>query len=94
MGAGVIVIELIHIPKPLCLSSLLGVVGLLLFLASLLASQASQMVLVVKNPLVNAGDVRDMGLIPESGRSPGGGHDNHSSILAWRISWSEEPGGL
>ena len=31
---------------------------------------------------------------PESGRSPGGGHDNHSSTLAWRTSWTEEPGGL
>ena len=25
---------------------------------------------------------------------PGGGHGTHSSILAWRISWTEEPGGL
>ena len=31
---------------------------------------------VVKNPHANAGDVRDMGLIPGSGRSPGGGHGN------------------
>ena len=29
-----------------------------------------------KNPPVNAGDVRDSGLIPGSGRSPGGGHGN------------------
>ena len=34
------------------------------------------MVLVVKNLPANAGDVRDTGLIPESGRSPGGGHGN------------------
>ena len=32
--------------------------------------------LVVKNPPVNAGDIRDMGSIPELGRSPGGGHGN------------------
>ena len=32
---------------------------------------ASQVALVVKNPLANAGDVRDMGSIPGSGRSPG-----------------------
>ena len=32
------------------------------------------MVLVVKNLTANAGDIRDVGLIPESGRSPGGGH--------------------
>jgi len=31
---------------------------------------------MVKNPPANAGDVRDMGLIPGSGRSPGGGHGN------------------
>ena len=29
---------------------------------------------MVKNPPANAGDVRDAGLIPGSGRSPGGGH--------------------
>ena len=29
-----------------------------------------------KNPLANAGDVKDVGLIPELGRSPGGGHGN------------------
>ena len=36
----------------------------------------SQVALVVKNPLVNAGDIRDAGSIPGSGRSPGGEHDN------------------
>ena len=30
----------------------------------------------VKNPPANAGDKRDMGLIPELGRSPEGGHRN------------------
>ena len=34
------------------------------------------MALVVKNPPANAGDVRDVGLIPGLGRSPGGGHGN------------------
>ena len=34
------------------------------------------MELVVKNPPANAGDVTDMGLIPGSGRSPGGGDGN------------------
>ena len=37
---------------------------------------SSQVALVVKNPLANAGDIQDMGLIPGSGRSPGGGHGN------------------
>ena len=32
--------------------------------------------LVVKNPNANAGDVRDEGSIPGSGRFPGGGHGN------------------
>ena len=31
---------------------------------------------VVKNPPANAGDKRDTGLIPRSGRSPEGEHDN------------------
>ena len=37
-------------------------------------SAASQVVQVVKNLPASARDVRDMGLIPGSGRSPGGGH--------------------
>ena len=36
-----------------------------------------------KESACNAGD---LGLIPGSGRSPGGGHATHSSILTWRIS--------
>ena len=32
--------------------------------------------LVVKNLLANAGHVREVGSIPGSGRSPGGGHDD------------------
>ena len=49
---------------------------------------------VVKNPPANGGDV---GSIPGWGRSPGEGNSNplpYSSILAWEISWAEEPGGL
>ena len=38
--------------------------------------EASQIVLVVKNQPANAGDLRDMGSIPGSRRSPGGGHVN------------------
>ena len=34
----------------------------------------SQVVLVVKNPPANAGDLQAMGLIPGSGRPPGGGN--------------------
>ena len=35
--------------------------------------RASQVVLVVKNPSANAGDIRDMSLIPGLGRAPGAG---------------------
>ena len=34
------------------------------------------------------------GAIPASGRSPGEENGNHSSILTWKISWTEEPGVL
>ena len=37
---------------------------------------APQVALVVKNPPASAGDVRDVGLIPGLGGSPGGGHGN------------------
>ena len=56
---------------------------------------ASQVALVVKNLHTNAGDVRDTGSIPGSGRFPlEEGTATHSSILAWRIPWTEEPGEL
>ena len=37
---------------------------------------ASQMALVVKISRASIGEIRDVGLIPGSGRSPGGGHGN------------------
>ena len=49
---------------------------------------------VVKNPPANAGDIRDTSSISGSGRSLEEGMATHSSILAWRIPWTEEPGGL
>ena len=48
-------------------------------------SGASQVALVVRNPPANAGDIRDAGLIPGSGRSPEGGHGNLLQYFAWRI---------
>ena len=42
----------------------------------------------IKNLPANAGDA---GLIPGSGRPPGG---ENGSVLAWRIPWTGEPGGL
>ena len=53
-----------------------------------------QVAQVVKNPPANAEGVRDAGSIFGSGRCAGGGYATHSSILAWRILWTEEPGGL
>ena len=52
------------------------------------------MALAVNNLLANAGAIRDLGSIPGLGGSPEGGHGNHSSVLAWRILWTEEPDGL
>ena len=47
-----------------------------------------------KESACNAGDTGVMGLIPGTGRSLEEGMATHSSILAWRIPWTEEPGGL
>ena len=53
---------------------------------------------MVKNPPANAGDAGDMGLIPGSGRSPGGGHskplqysclENSMDRGAWRATVHE-----
>ena len=53
------------------------------------------MALVVKNPPASAGGLRDAGSIPGSGRARlEEGMAIHSSILAWRIPWTEEPGRL
>ena len=60
-------------PILLCLdgSPLLGVESL-----ACLEAWASQLALVVKNPPATAGNVRDVGSIPELGRSPGERHGN------------------
>ena len=54
---------------------------------------ASQVALIVNNSPANEGDIRDLGLNPGWGRSLGEGMAPHSSILAWRIPWTVEPGG-
>ena len=46
---------------------------------------------MVMNPPAHAGDA---GLIWRLRRCPGEGNDNNSSILAWEIPWTEEPGWL
>ena len=55
---------------------------------------ASQVVLVVKNPPANSGDERDTGLIPGQQDPLEEGMVTHSSILAWKIPRTEEPGRL
>ena len=55
---------------------------------------ASQVALVVKNPPAKAGDLRDAGSIPGQEDLLEAGMATHSSIPAWRIPWTEEPGGL
>ena len=52
----------------------------------------TQVVLTVKNPPASAEDVRDAGSIPGLGKSPEEGMATHSSVLAWRIPRTEEPG--
>ena len=39
------------------------------------------MALVLKNLPANAGDIRDEGLVPSSGRSPGGGQGEHTPVF-------------
>ena len=55
-------------------------------------SCAYQVTLEVKTPPDNARDLRDAGLIPGLGQCSGGGYDNHSNILNWRIPRTEELG--
>ena len=49
--------------------------------ATSLVAPASQLVLVVKHLPANVGDIKDAGLIPESGRSPQGGNGNPLQYL-------------
>ena len=57
---------------------------------TLMFRRVSQVALVVKKLPANAGEVRSLGREDhlEEGKA------THSSILAWRIPWREEPGGL
>ena len=58
-------------------------------------AKTSQVAPVVKNRRANAGEARDVGSIPGLGRCPGKKEmATHSSIFAWKIAWTEEPGGL
>ena len=61
-------------------------------MAVLSLNWASQVTLVVKNPPANARDRR--GAVPSLGREdPLEEHvPTHSSVLTWRIAWTEGPG--
>ena len=50
--------------------------------------------LVIKNPPANAGDIREMGQTLGGEDPLEEGMATHSSILPWRIQWTEEPSGL
>ena len=65
--------------------------ALLCWLFTSLRLTASQVVLVVKNLPASTGDLRDMGQEDPWRRA---WQPTHSSILAWRIPWTEKPGGL
>ena len=55
----------------------------------------SRIIIVVKNLPANAEDVRDAGVTPGSGRSPGGGHGNPTLVfLPGESPWIEKHGGL
>ena len=48
----------------------------------------------MKNASATAGDIRGVGWIPGSGRSPGGAHGNQLQYSCLENPWTEEPGGL
>ena len=49
---------------------------------------------VVESLPANVRDAREASLIPGWGRAPGVGSSNPLQYLAWKIPWTEEPGGL
>ena len=56
------------------------------------ARRASQVVQVVKNPPASVGDTREVGSFPGWKDPLEEEMATHSSILAWKIPWTEEPG--
>ena len=64
-----------------------------LSISVILLSFPGSLVVKKKKKSANAEGVRDADSTPGSGRSPERGQGN-SGVLAWRIPWTEEPGGL
>ena len=64
------------------------------FLWAIVSQGASQVALVIKNPPANAEDVRNK--VQSQGQEDPleDSTATHFSILAWRIPWTEEPGGI
>ena len=59
-----------------------------------MANWASQVALVVRNMTASAEDLRDTDSILRLGDSLEEGMATQCCVLAWRIPWTEEPGGL
>ena len=55
---------------------------------------ASQVALVVKNPVANTEDIRDRSSVPVLGRSPGGRHSNPLQYSCLENPMERAPGGL
>ena len=71
-------------PGLLCFSVYIDIYG----------ARASQVALVVTNSPANAGDIKDAGSIPGSGRSLGGRRGNPLQYSCLENPWTEEPGRL
>ena len=71
-----------------------GIISSILMGGRGVAGRASREIQVVKNLPANAGNTRNMGpfLVWEDPLEEE--MATHSSILAWKIPWTEEPGGL
>ena len=61
---------------------------------SIRSTRLPRWALVIKNPPASAGDIRDAGWIPGWEDPLEEGMATHTSILAWRIPWTEGPGRL
>ena len=65
-----------------------------IFYNALTSLWASQVALVVMNPLANAGDIRDAGFSLGREDPQEESMATHSSTRAWKIPWMKEPGRL
>ena len=66
----------------------------LFYFSHLFSSISRNILMAMAGPKESTCNARDQGLIPGSGKSLEESMATHSSILAWRSPWTEEPGGL